>query len=559
MDESVSPSLDNSHAQLPTIIGNWDWNQVIGKSHDSAFARVVAGQITKQRWYGAKAKEIRAGRVWDAFPLGPDFCVVLAEIEFSEGPTEVYQLPLGFASGEKARRLLAEDRASAWVHIKPTDERAESGVLYDAVVDAEFCQRLLGLFDSKARVSGTSGVLQAEHTSAFAQLRGDDRASLTTKTVRSEQSNTSVVYDNRLILKLFRRVEMGLNPDQEVTEYLTDHGFGHVAPLAGSLEYRTADREPMTLAVLQGFVPNQGDAWTYTLTRIQPQFDGLATSSGLCEIPGGGLCKAAKHVIPASVCKEFGAYFPDAELLGLRTAEMHLALASGGNLLGFIPEPFTDLDRQSWCQRACLLATETLELLRNRLPDLPENIGNRAAQVVQLGPTIHATFQRLLTQTSQLKKIRCHGDYHLGQVLSTGSDFVIIDFEGEPARSLRERREKQLALRDVAGMIRSFHYASYTAAKRTHEAMPHVASERIENRADAWWFWTSVAFLAAYRRKARDVDFLPSSDDEFQALLDLCLLEKATYELRYELNNRPDWVYLPLQALVSLLGNDAAR
>ncbi len=226
---------------------------------------------------------------------------------------------------------------------------------------------------------------------------------------------------------------------------------------------------------------------------------------------------------------------------------MHLALAEHGDEPEFMPKPLSLGVQQQFADRTRALVNETFDLLRRQVSTLAGETLRLADELLDRRPRALAEIKRFASQPIKVEQIRCHGDYHLGQVLVADGDFMIIDFEGEPARSLAERRKKQLAVRDVGGMVRSFHYASWRRPRRPAiEAIGRC--EAIATKAAAWYFWTSVTFLRAYREKVHGAPFVPKADEQFEQLLDACLLEKAVYELRYELNNRPDWVYLPLTA-----------
>jgi maltose alpha-D-glucosyltransferase/alpha-amylase len=238
-------------------------------------------------------------------------------------------------------------------------------------------------------------------------------------------------------------------------------------------------------------------------------------------------------------------------MLGRSTAEMHLALASGAQNPAFAPVPFDAAYQRALYDAIQRLAADAFQLLRGRLPALPDTTRSAAEAVIALEAALPGHFQPLLDSEIHTLRTRVHGDYHLGQVLYTGRDFVIIDFEGEPLRSLEERRQKQSPLKDVAGMLRSFHYAAY-AALFNRPANDPAGVTVMEQWADAWHQWISAAFLAEYLRVAGQGNFLPNSRDNLQVLLDAYLLEKAIYELIYELNNRPDWLRIPLEGVRQL-------
>jgi trehalose synthase-fused probable maltokinase len=293
-----------------------------------------------------------------------------------------------------------------------------------------------------------------------------------------------------------------------MSRFRTDVGFPNIAPVAGTVLYRRDRRRTAALAMLQAYVPNQGDAWTHVLTELTANGD------------------AAER------------YAPFARLLGQRTAEMHLALASRPEDPAFAPEPTLMLDARSVYQSVRSLATQVLPLLRQRLDQLSGEARADAEAVLRDWDQVHHRLRALIGRPITARRIRCHGDYHLGQVLFTGGDFVIIDFEGEPARPLRERRLKRWALKDVAGMLRSFAYAGQATQ------VPHGAE---------WATVAGNAFMEAYLAAAAGATFLPRDPEERDLLLDVMLIEKALYELRYELDHRPDWVRIPLRGLAGLM------
>jgi maltose alpha-D-glucosyltransferase/alpha-amylase len=359
---------------------------------------------------------------------------------------------------------------------------------------------------------------------------------------------------------MFRRLEEGTSPDLEIGRFLGEQGFEHTPLLAGALEFKTKDGdEPLTLAILQGFVPNQGDAWEYTLDSLEGYYDNVA-SSGADNVPqspqGDHLLEVLDQEVPGPVREALGSYLDSARLLGRRTAEMHLALASGGDDPAFAPEPFTLEYMASRYESVSGLTEQAFRLLENKADDLPGETRDQAREVIQSRGQILSRFEAMLQGQIEAVRTRVHGDYHLGQVLWTGSDFVIIDFEGEPVRSLKERREKHSPLKDVTGMLRSFHYAAYAAmfSRITKGVVASESQAGIEGWAEAWHKWVGVAYLKEYLEVAASGNFLPGNPANLRTLFDIYLLEKAVYELIYELNNRPDWVLIPLQGVRELVG-----
>jgi maltose alpha-D-glucosyltransferase / alpha-amylase len=368
------------------------------------------------------------------------------------------------------------------------------------------------------------------------------------------------VLGRKFILKMFRRVGEGENPDLEIGRFLTEQKRLACAPkLAGALKYRDKSGDRFTLAVLHEYVPNQGDAWVYTLDeinryleRIESELSGPPPNDALAT--GISFVDLAEQVAPASARDVIGPYLPSAELLGKRTAEMHLALAAGAEK-SFAPEPFTKLYQRSLYQSMRAHARRTLRLLHKQAMTLPETTARLADRLLQNEAILLARYADVAEHRITTLRTRCHGDFHLGQVLFTGNDFVIIDFEGEPDRSISERRIKRSPLRDVASMIRSFHYASHAEIRGTQrESMSPVSGDDVRAWLDVWYLWSAASYLKAYLAEASQGRFLPDHRDELQTLLCGYLLEEAVHELGFELNNRPDWVRIPLEGILQLLG-----
>jgi maltose alpha-D-glucosyltransferase/alpha-amylase len=323
--------------------------------------------------------------------------------------------------------------------------------------------------------------------------------------------------------------------------------------------YRRGRAEPMTLGILQGFIPNQGDAWRYTLDALGRYFERALAHPEVQAptLPTESVLFLSEQEFPALAQETIGPYLASAELLGRRTAELHVALTQDPEDRNFAPESLTDFHRQSLYHGMVSLTDRTFQILRRRLKDIPKAVQGDARKVLDLEAEIRKRFRRIRDTKIRAMRIRCHGDYHLGQVLYTGKDFVIIDFEGEPARSLSERRLKRSALRDVAGMLRSFHYAAYAAffdqaASGLAQSHPEALAT-LESWARFWYLWVSAMFLRAYCTTVGEAPLVPRDQDTFEALLDALLLEKVIYELGYELNNRPDWVKIPLQGILQLV------
>jgi len=543
------------------IAGKWDWKLLVKGRTRSSFESILSRAIKTRRWFGGKARNVQNLSVTEVVPLESDACFLLFRVDYTEGEPEVYALPLGLASGQTAEKILA-DAAPTVIARLSTQDNGEPMVLYDSFGDEGFSQEMLAMIEHRRSLKARSGEIVGRRGKAFRRILAGAALPLRTTPIKAEQSNSSVVYGDRFILKLFRKVEAGINPDLEIGRFLSEKaGFPHVPRVAGALEYITK-QAPQTLALLQGFVPNEGDAWTYTLDQLVQYFERVqaqpsAAVSDPSLRPHESLLELAEAEIPVVARDLVGTYLERAELLGRRTAELHIALASEPDDPAFAPEPFTQFFQRSFYQVNRSVTTQTFQLLRKRIRHLPEELQESAKRTLELEASILDRFRTVTKRKIAALRIRCHGDYHLGQVLFTGKDYVIIDFEGEPARPLGERRIKRSPLRDVAGMIRSFDYACHAALRRMSMSGLTVDASMLE-WARLWYRWTSAGFLKSYFEIAKNAAFLPAGREELEILLDAYLLEKAVYELNYELNNRPDWLTIPLAAIGQLVEQRAS-
>ena len=521
---------------------------------------VLLDYIKGRRWFRGKARESWALQILDIIPVNsPDFAVnlILIEVVYTEGDPETYILPLATTPAGRADEIIAEYPHAVIARLKAEERDADNqSLLYDALVNKCFCKFLIKAIERRRRFKGRSGEILASRTRVFRNVRGAPDVSLEPVPITAEQTNTSVIYGDQLILKLFRRIEEGINPDLEIGRFLTEKAaFPHIPQVAGALEYQRRKGKVMTLAILQRFVPNEGDAWQYTLDFLTHNFEYLLAhpTVQVPPVPQKHLLSLLKE--PPTLAQEtIGSYLLSAQLLGKRTAELHMALASAPDDPEFAPEPFSLIYQNSLCHAMRSFATQTLQLLREQLRKLPEELRENAQQVLDSEESIMRRFRLIRNRKIPAARMRCHGDYHLGQVLYTGKDFVIIDFEGEPARSLSERRIKRSPLMDVAGMIRSFHYAAHSAL--LHQSSLTLKPEdslALEHWAQFWYVWVSSSFLMSYLDGIEQAQLLPDDPEQLRILLDAYLLEKAIYEIGYELNNRPDWLEVPLQGILQLL------
>ncbi len=545
----------------PSLAVKGSWETILQKTQKSPLERLLPTYLQAQRWFGGKARRIKSAEVREVVPLTVDDrsrMFAMIHVEYRDGEPETYSLPLAWASGEEAERIKEEHARAVVCELAVERQNAASdGILYDAMVDKAFQAELLAVMARRRVQRGRAGELLGATVRTLRLPR--DASELEPTLLQGEQSNTSIVYGNRYILKLFRKIDEGVNPDYEIGRFLNEQKrLAHVPAVVGALEYRQPKREAGTVGLLQSYVLNEGNAWNFTLDHLGRFFE--HTLSQLRDttnipMPRRPLVAGLDDEIPDLVHETFGPFVENIRILGRNTAELHVALAAGGERAAFKPENFTTLYQRSLYQSMRNLTGQTLQLLDKRLRVLPEQVRADAAAIVDKEQDILRTFRDLIERKITGKRIRTHGDYHLGQVLFTGKDFIIIDFEGEPARTITERRLKRSPLRDVAGMLRSFHYAAYTAFYREVSG-GIVRPDEMEHEqmwARFWYQWTSNIFLRSYLAAAREGGFLPETPDELQILISSYLLEKAVYELGYELNNRPEWVMIPIHGIRQML------
>jgi len=491
--------------------------------------------IAGRRWYAAKSEGVRRVEIADYFEWkagNRTWLVTLARAESASGETQTYFLPLALA-WEDGDEALAS--ALANFTIAKARQQAHIGVLADALGDETFIRALIGAVGEGAQLKSARGNVQFKPTNAFSRLVGPDFAKLPVTMPGAQSSNSIVSLGDKLFVKGYRRLQAGINPEVEIGRYLTDVAqFAHSVPVAGSVEYRAEDGRTATLALIQQYVYNQGSGWEYTLNYLDRFFEDIA--------------RAAPAATGADVHESYAAL---ARTLGMRTGELHAAFAQSKGDPAFDPVPFAAGDVAAWAERVRRDATDALDRLSRRRDALPEACRADVDRLLQQREALLARIAAHAGDSSEGRKTRLHGDYHLGQVLLVQNDFVITDFEGEPNRTMEERAAKQSPLKDVAGMLRSFDYAMHAALFKYIAERPD-AREAVEPAGRQWLAHAIKAFLDGYDHVARGGG-LASPRKEMNGLLELFVLEKAVYELKYEVDNRPDWVRIPLNGLLEAL------
>lgn len=507
-----------------------------------AVLRNLAAFLGRQRWFTSKGKTITSTTVHGVYQVTEDAVLLVLHVDFADGSREAYQLPLAqLAHVDDQKRYLRSHANSVLLKIPGGPH------IVDAVPLPQFRKALFSLIRQSA---STAAGLECE----AGKLLERAPAEVDSVVPAIDTSNTAIVYGDRYFFKLFRKLDPGLNPDLELVRYLSDKtAFSHCPPYGGSIGVGDMNSDNyLNLGMLSGKVDNRGDAWEYFQELTARYF-------------------AGEEAVDTETIER-------AQLLGTRTAEMHLALSGESAVVDthrgkvsvmqdgtgpygsgadagamMVPEAMSADYRKEITEAATkLLARQTREL-GDKLKTLPSKLQVLAQRVLDLEPKLTSRLQRLAAADMEVTLIRIHADYHLGQVLVTEGDFYIIDFEGEPLLSIPERRRKRPALKDVAGMVRSFHYAANGQILLNPDAYVGRNPEHLAQRADHWYQTVSAAFLSAYYSKTGDATFLPAEPADRQLLLDLFVLEKAVYEVAYELNSRPDWLGIPLTGVVAVM------
>jgi maltose alpha-D-glucosyltransferase / alpha-amylase len=530
------------------------WKTVfVGANKEYLETVVFPEYFAKQRWFTGKTRHIQSTRIsdWTNLPSS-NSVLVWIEVQFGGGTSDVYLTPLGMTFGEAASEL---QRASPSAILATVVSNKESGFLHDGLLDDGTCQELLSVVQNQCALDTQHGHVNGQLGAAFQNILAAAAGPLKVRRGSAEQSNTSIIYGDRFILKVIRRQEPGLNPDAEIGRYLTENvHFDRVPPFAGAIQYQpNADGTSDTLGVLQGLVANEGDGWKWTIEELDRYFENSAQQAfpqNLRAALGNPVELATRQSFEAAR-DHVGIYLDSANTLGRRTAELHLALASATDDPAFAPEPIEAEQLRTLTATVRRRASHVFDLLKEQMPRFSDEVLELAAAVLSRRSRLLEQLEALKTDTCQFWRIRVHGDYHLGQVLRVKTDFVILDFEGEPARPLTERRAKQSPLKDVAGMLRSFSYAAYSSLiNYATRRADNVA--KLEPWAKLWEHSVSAEFLRAYQETAHGAKFLPLDDSDFRRLLNVFIVDKALYEVLYELNARPDWVRIPLMGVLSL-------
>jgi maltose alpha-D-glucosyltransferase/alpha-amylase len=503
---------------------------------------ILENYIINKRWYGGKASTLKYIDVVDYFKMTSKkntYYGVLLEVNFKEAFYQHYFMPLAFMSKEEL------DTSTI---IAPVKMGNQEGFLVDALHQEDFRKML---FDNIIKSKETKGNKLIFHKGSTIENQEYESS----RFMGLEQSNTSIIYNDTYVLKIFRRIYVSTNPDYEISRFLTERmHFPNSPAYTGSINLALSEGN-ITLGLMQELVPNQGDAWKFMLEQTDGVFDNLKRKKiKIDKLPDIVMFKRLKiNEIPPEIIDWVGlGLFLRIQTLALRTAEMHIALGSDIHETAFTPTTYNG-DYTVWLKNRMLYQFQNrLNIIENSLHKLDGLALELAHQFMENKKIVRKHFVDFDWTKMKSERIRIHGDYHLGQVLVNGEDFYILDFEGEPESTIRDRKVKQPPLKDVAGMFRSFHYAIYATIFNNKEKYPFEQEELFKAGEILYKYFVGV-FLETYIEKAQSGNLNIGYNHEIDFLLKYCLLEKAVYELGYELNSRPRWAVIPLRGIQSIM------
>lgn len=550
-DVSCRSGLETPFAEV------YNWPALFaGRSREKLENSVLPCYYQAMRWFGGKARNVLRISIVDTIPVEgmAHAKLLVTEVRYSSGENELYQLPVSFVP-------LADASSSDDNFYRRVIGRAVvgevDGYLCDATYENAFLSRLFSIMVGGEQWKGKAGIVSGTKGSALETFRDvTDGSEPEPFLMGVEQTNTSIRFHDSLCLKLYRRIEKGISPEIEMCGALTEKtGFESLPKYLGSLNYDQGRHAGYSIGILQNFVENEGDAWQLSLDQVARYFGDVQAKVGAgIELPPMQQLSGSPVLVPELMHELIGgAYLGMIEKLAERTAEMHLSLASLDADPAFAPEPFTTLYQRSIYQAMCEQVKRAMILIGELMPSMEPEQRELCSLLVRNQKDILQQFEPVRQDKIDTLKIRIHGDYHLGQVLFTGKDFVIIDFEGEPARPISERKIKRSVFRDISGMLRSFDYAAFHVLHLNESVVRAEDRHQMEPWADRWSNAVGQHFLDAYFKSTEGSAIVPEDPRQREHLMNAYLMNKAVYELNYELNNRPQWVGIPIRGILKML------
>jgi maltose alpha-D-glucosyltransferase/alpha-amylase len=530
-----------SATELVTTVFAQGWKSVLeGRELQYLERSSLADFVARQRWFGGKDARISRVALEPLTTLeadGDGYALMQLEATLQGDETQHYFLPLSAMWGVEH---VSAGAAKLPFTLAKLRRGARVGALLDAAHDERFARALIDAVSNGRSIATAKGQLAFEASGTWDPVPAD----ASVRSVGAEQSNNALIVDERILVKLYRRLREGVQPEIEMARFLSRvAGFKNTPALMGLIEHRPEERPPTVLGALFEFVRNQGDCWQVIVEALDRHLDDALMAPPPEE---GAQQEAPAYLHPLDL----------PSTLGQRTAEMHKALAIDTADPAFAREPVVDGDMKAWANAVRAEADMAFEGLVRNQSQLDERVRPYVDQLLAARASLETQLKRLEAIAASGAKTRMHGDYHLGQVLVAEHDVVIIDFEGEPRRQMEERRQKTSPLRDVAGMLRSLDYAAFAALDRIAARTPELP-ERVTEAARGWRDTAEAQFLAAYRAVAETMPSYPANAEAARGQLDLFVLQKAFYEISYEAANRPGWLSIPVRGVLALLANDA--
>ena len=565
----AAPSIEARPADIPVVFVS-TLSEIWNSGTRANIAGILQKFLPERRWFRNKDRRFRSVEITEVISVHENKYVILfVRAEYTNGDPETYFVPVGSARGDEAQIILEEHPDSIIADLHASD--GSRTLLFSATTSDEFCSALLEAFARRKKFAGETGTLLTQRNRLFRHLWGSTHPDLEPALLPSAEVNTSIRYGDRFVLKLLRTIEPGEHPGVEMGRLLTEqqvHPFPHAVPFAGSLEFQPDSGSSITVAVLHGFIPNFGDAWQHTRAhvasylqrmqqpkRVKLDLDKSAPTNFYA-------LNFALAPAPSFATELIGPYLALAEMMGKRTAELHLLLARDSSDPAFAPEPFNDFYRQSLYHGYMGLTSRRLEFIRQRYSDMKEeDVRVLAARILDQESAILAKFRAVFEQRISSQRTRFHGRLHLGHMLVTEGDIVMFDFEGDPLQHVSERRIKRCPLRDVVSMLVSFGYAAQSAVRQmTAGERNEVLTRHVLRRWGRFWYsHVSAAFIRGYWTAAQGATYLPSSQAEQEILLHTYLLERALLDIRADIEDNPELSGMPFRVILHLLDAEAER
>ncbi|MFH0924266.1 MAG: maltose alpha-D-glucosyltransferase [bacterium] len=562
-EEKRSINIAAEERDLPGISLKKDWQEILqGKPKEYLEDFILLRYLRSCRWLGPKKiKILRSVNILEDVTIRVNSFVshlLLLQISYSEGLPDTYFLPLSFIFARDRLKTLEEFPQGIISYVSIGEEE---GILYDSMYNEEFHKLLLQSIVNRRTFKGEAGEFCAYPGRKLKAFLKGKQIPFSSRLIETEKGTVTIRYEDKFILKFYKNCDDGVNPELEIVKLLTEKAkFPNAFPFAGAIEYRGkgAERPTGIIAILQSYTDNLGNVWHHTIDEITRYFENILSKRGELSKPLASPCYLWKinfsNILPEIRDLIGGVSLEMASLLGKRTAEFHLALASLSEK-DFAPEPFTLLYQRSRYQSIHSLVNKTFQTLKKNLGRLPENICKEAEAVLLDEENILTFVKKILQKRISAMRMRVHGDYNLNHILSTGKDFIIADFEGEPERILGERRLKYSPLKDVAAMIRSFHYAASSALIMQKSFRTEDISF-LETWINPWCCYVGSIFFNSYLEALGDTLLIPKEKEELNALFQTFLLEKAVYELGYELSYRVEWAFVPINGIRGIMNDE---